>query len=572
MTQASTAVSNGVRKRKPAWQTPKTRKRITNKHINDWLRIIEKGEVPVCNEQKLLAAYVRRVFATEKLIIDEGRDARYAEYESLFPFKLYPAEWFIHTMWLCVFREDGRPRWPELLWLTGRGSGKNGLIGFEALCCMTNVNGVPHYNIDICATSEDQARTSFDDVLDVLKDPKNIKRTSKGFEWNNEQIVSKSTRSKLRYRTNNPKTKDGGRPGMVIFDEVHAYTDYKNINVFIGGLGKAAHGRVAYLTTDGDVRDGVLDTMKERSLKILKGEEDDNGLLPVIMRLDSREEIDNPEMWIKANPRIAYSDDLLDTIRRDYRNWKINPAKNTAFVTKRMNLPEVHHALEVASWANIKKTARDNEVPIGTPCVIGVDYAKTTDFVSVVRIHRIDDEYVCSHHSWWCTESSDAGLVKFPLDEAEADGYLTIVNEVEVAPELIAQYIKSVDEIYPVNAIGIDMYRYTLLQKALTSCGYKPEKEGGNIHLARPSDQMLAQPVINSLFVNGKIAIGDDRLWRWFVNNAILEPATNGNYKYGKQDPHARKTDGFMAFVHGMCVESHLPVEGEIEMMQPLIL
>ena len=562
-----------ARKRTPAWKIPKVRKRLTNKHLTEWMRAVETGAVVACKEQHQLMAYVRHVFATEKLWIDEERDARYAEYETLFPFELYPEEWFIHTLWLCTFREDGRPRWPELLWLTGRGSGKNGFIGFEAFCAMTGVNGIRNYNVDICATSEDQAKTSFDDVYGVLNTDDNLRRTRKGWDWTKELITNKATGSKLRFRSNNTKTKDGGRPGMVIFDEVHAYEDFGNINVFMGGLGKVPHPRIAYITTDGDVREGVLDTLKDRAMAILEGREGDNGLLPVINRLDSRDEIDDPKMWVKACVRYLYSLDLLDEAMREYASWKRNPAKYAAFVTKRMNLPEERSALAVAKWSDIKATDADNEVPAGTPCVIGIDYAKTTDFVSVVRLHRVDGRLVGCHHSWWCTNSSDACYVKFPLNEAEDEGTLTIVDAVEISPDTVADYVAQIDEVYPVEAVGIDYYRFTLMQKALAEKGFLPDKEGGIVKLTRPSDQMLVQPVINSVFVNQSLAMGHDRLWRWFTNNTVLEPAANGNYKYAKQDIHARKTDGFMAFVAAMAVIGPLDEEtGEPEIMPPLIL
>ena len=54
------------------------------------------------------------------------------------------------------------------------------------------------------------------------------------------------------------------RPGSVWFDEIHEYEDYASIKVFRSALGKVKDGRTFYLTTDGYVRGGVLDDMKEK--------------------------------------------------------------------------------------------------------------------------------------------------------------------------------------------------------------------------------------------------------------------------------------------------------------------
>ena len=102
-------------------------------------------------------------------------------------------------------------------------------------------------------------------------------KLSKHFYWNKEQIVNLKTRSILKYRTNSPKSKDGMRSGKVDFDEVHEYEDYANIDVFTTGLGKKRHPRRSYITTNGNVRGGVLDDYLAKSGEILKGAVSDGG-------------------------------------------------------------------------------------------------------------------------------------------------------------------------------------------------------------------------------------------------------------------------------------------------------
>ena len=268
---------------------PRKRRRIDCPEITEWMRLVETGGIEACEEQHRLVAHVRNVFATEELVIDYDRIERYMGYQKYFPFDLLPWEKFCFVLFMCVFRADGTPRWDEMFIYVGRGAGKNGFDGFVAFCAITGVNGIRSYDVDICANSEEQAKTSFDDVYNILEEPDNFKKFKRSFSWNQVAITSKSTKSRIKYRTDNPKSKDGLRSGMVIFDEVHAYENWKNINVFTTGLGKKPHPRRLYTTTDGDVRDGVLDSLKSKSEKILAGEKHDNGFLPYSCKHDRPE-------------------------------------------------------------------------------------------------------------------------------------------------------------------------------------------------------------------------------------------------------------------------------------------
>src|SRR5699024_8627809 len=150
-----------------------------------------------------------------------------------FPFDLIPWEVFIFALHDCVFRNDGLPRWPTLLAMVGRGSGKNGFLSFENFCLLTPANGIRNYHIDTFATAEDQAKVSFDEIYESLESTPRLK---KFFKWNKEVITSLQTGSEYRFKTSNAKTKDSGRQGKVDFDEVHQFENYKLINVATSGL------------------------------------------------------------------------------------------------------------------------------------------------------------------------------------------------------------------------------------------------------------------------------------------------------------------------------------------------
>lgn len=115
----------------------------------------------VCKETIAFVELIIRRFEEENLYFDDDQLKRYLKNQKYFPFALFPWEKALFTLHNCIYTEDGLLRWPSLMALLGRGAGKNGYAGFESFCLLTPVNGVKEYNIDIFATSEDQAKTSF---------------------------------------------------------------------------------------------------------------------------------------------------------------------------------------------------------------------------------------------------------------------------------------------------------------------------------------------------------------------------------------------------------------------------
>lgn len=521
------------------------------KEIADYIRIVRSGEYPVCREQLQLCDLIERIFATEDLRVDTDQLRTYLGYQKYFTFELFPWEIFCFALHNCVYRADGALRFPVLLIYIGRGGGKNGYLSFEDFCLLTKTNGVPEYHIDIFATSEDQAKQSFTDVWNVLD--ANESKMRKHFRWTKELIVCTDTGSEFRFRTSNAKTKDGGRPGKVDFDEYHAYEDYRLITVATTGLGKKRHPRKTITTTDGDVRGGPLDDLISTCTDILDGTIPDGGTLPFICRLDHDDEVDTELMWHKANPSLRYLPDLLNQMRQEYIEYKQNPAANTAFIKKRMNRPPKITENAVASWNDI--CATNQEIPeaelIGRPCVAGIDYMKTTDFLGAGLLWRVGDRDVWVHHTWVCSHCADLVRIKAPLREWEARGLLTFVDAAEIPPELPAVWIAN--EAAKRNAqilkVGIDDYRYALLKSALESINFSADKEYGNVYKVRPSDEMRRIPLITSGFVNHRFVWGDSPVMRWMTNNSKTVTAPNGNYKYDKIEPKSRKTDTFKAFV-----------------------
>lgn len=521
------------------------------KQIDEYIAFVRSDEAVVCKEQLLLCDFVEKVFAEEDVYVDEKQLERYLGLQKHFPYKLLPWEQFCFALHNCVYRRDGQLRFPVLVILVGRGAGKNGYLAFEDFALMTPINGVKYYHIDMFATSEDQAKATFEDIYNILEDKKNYFKNY--FKWNLECITNINTGSKLKYHTRAPGTKDGGRPGKVDFDEYHAYENYKLIEVATGGLGKKQFPRRTIITTQGDVRDGPLDQLIDTCLEILKGELPDNGTLPFICWLDDPEEVHTEKMWNKANPSLRFFPNLLYEMKLEYVDYKRDPVTHTAFMTKRMNRPLGETQYCVTDWNNLVKATRELPDLKGYPCVAGIDYSKTDDFVVAGLLFKVGDQRYWLHHTWVCTKSRDLSRIRYPLKEAEEAGVLSMVNDVEISPKLIVEWLKEMAKLYIIEGVVMDNFRQTLFRDELKKIGFSYEKK--NLKLVRPSDIMKVAPVIGYVLSKELIAWGTCPIMRWYVWNVKAVTDKKGNVDYQKIEPRSRKTDGAMAWVAAMTWE-----------------
>lgn len=526
------------------------------KEIQDYIDFVRSGTVAVCKDQTALCDYVEKCFNTEEIYVDEQQLKKYLNFQKFFPFKLLKWEKFVFALHNCTYKAPGMLRWPILFIMVGRGAGKNGYLAFESFCWITPVNGIKNYHVDVFATSEKQAKTSPDDVREVLEN--NKAQLEKFFHWNLECITNLRTGSQIHFCTSGFKTKDGGRPGAIVFDEFHAYENYKMVDVAKTGLGKKACPRQTIITTDGYVRGGPLDDLKEQAEQILFGGQADNGMLPFICRLDDKAEVDDQKMWPKANPSLIYFPILMQTLIAEYAQYKINPSGNSSFMVKRMNMPMTYEDADVTDWENIKAANKPMPDLTGCNCVGAIDYMKTTDFLTAGLLFKYKGLYCWITHSWVCKNSPDLPRIKAPLQDWAELGLLEFVDGPEIPPSVPAEWLQQQGQKYNITNLGIDNFRYTLLTKALKEVGFDTDKGGANnIMLMKRVTEMRYVPVITSLFNNQAVIWGENPLMNWYTQNTCIV-TENGNQYYGKKEEKSRKTDGFKAFEIAVCSSENL--------------
>lgn len=529
---------------------------ITQKYVEEYINMWKRGDILLNKDREDLIKYLKKdVLTREDVYFDEEMIENCIKFIEKWYFPTLPFQRFIIAFIFLIDKEINQAYFTEIAIFMGRGGGKNGLISAISDFLSTPLHGVEEYHISIVANSEDQAKTSFEEIYNTIIKSKRNKtgKTPNGpYIASKTEIKNRKTGSKIKYSTSNVKTKDGGREGCVIFDEIHYFEGPHMVNVKRGGLGKKPNRRTFYISTDGFLREGYMDSMKDKIKSVLAGEFKNSRLFPFYCRLDDPKEIDDEAMWEKANPMFhkplsEYAKTLLNTVREEYADLPFNRSNRPEFVTKRMNLPEQDPESIVAPWEEVLATNRPMPNLENKECIGGLDYAFVKDFASVGLLFREGDDYIWKTHSFIRKGFLDTTNLEPPIHEWEKDGLLTIVDTEVIEIKFIVDWFLEMSEKYNLTKVIADNFRTDIVRHAFEEAGIELEvlRNPKAIH-------GLLAPRIDTIFAKKQLVFGDNPLMRWFTNNVAVKMLSDGSKQYIKKDEIYRKTDGFHAMLHAL--------------------
>ena len=531
------------------------------KYIDEYISDIKSGRVRASAKLKRAVDYIENKLADPRVTVRSDMAEKAAELiERYFGMQLFPWEKFVLGLVHCYYDDDTLV-FSEYLIVMGRGNGKNGFISGLVWYLTTKYHGIEGYNVDIIANSEEQAKTSFEDIYNMLE--RTWSKSKRFFRKTRELITNVNTQSYIKYNTSNAKTKDGKRSACLVFDEIHEYQNDDMIKVFRSGFGKRKHSRTFYITTNGYVREGVLDERLRIAQDVLVGLIPDSRLCPLIYELDSDEEAVDPANWEKANPSLPYLATLRQEISKNWSEKDYDSSIKLDLYTKRFNRPRNGQEISVTEYKNISATNQPLPDLRRRACVVGIDYAELSDWAAVNLHFRDGNTRYDINHAWICRDSQSLPRVKAPWREWVDRGLCTYVDDVSIPPALLAEYIAEQGQQYMIRGLAMDNYRWSVMSDTLREIGFDASDKK-RVKIVRPSDIMKTEPVIQECFARGYFIWGDNPCLRWATNNTKRvrsgkrDGTDTGNYYYAKIEGKSRKTDPFMALVASMTFESLL--------------
>lgn len=309
---------------------------------------------------------------------------------------------------------------------------------------------------------------------------------------------------------------------------------------------------IVAVSSEGTVRNGSGDTIKMELMDILRGKYINPHVSIWYYQLDDVAEINNPDMWIKANPNIgktvSYESYQLDVERAENA-----PASRNDILAKRFGIPMEGYTYFFTYEETIPTKRKQTYWQM--PCSLGIDLSQGDDFCAFTFLFPLSDG---SFGVKTLNYISERTMLKLPLamrlkyDEFVAEGTLvvmdgTILDMMEVYEDL-DKHIISND--YDVRCVGYDPYNAkTFMERwSLENGPFGVEKV---IQGARTESVPLGE--IKALSEDG-LLIFDESMVSFTMGNAVVLEDTNGNRKLYKKrneqkiDAVAALMDAYVAY------------------------
>lgn len=308
---------------------------------------------------------------------------------------------------------------------------------------------------------------------------------------------------------------------------------------------------IVAISSEGTVRNGAGDDIKMELMKILKGEYKAPHTSIFWYKLDSIDEVAEPEMWVKANPNLGKTV-TYETYQDDVERAEKNPAARNDILAKRFGIPMEGYTYFFTYDETLKHRRHDFW---GMPCALGADLSQGNDFCSFTFLFPLRDGAFGVKTRNYITELTLAklpGSMRVKYDQFIDEGSLivmegTILDMMDVYEEL-DNHITQRE--YDIRAFGYDPYN---AKEFVERFG----REYGEYGIVKvPQGSRTESVPLGELknLAEERMLIFDEELMTFTMGNCITIEDTNGNRKLLKKryehkiDAVAAMMDAFVAY------------------------
>lgn len=308
---------------------------------------------------------------------------------------------------------------------------------------------------------------------------------------------------------------------------------------------------IVAISSEGTSRNGPGDTIKMELSKILKGEYQNPRVSIWWYKLDSIDEVNDPRMWLKANPNLGKTVNY-DVYHQDVEKAEHNPAVRNDILAKRFGIPMEGYTYYFTYEETLPHKRREYWK---LPCSLGADLSQGNDFCSFTFLFPLRDgsfgiktrNYISS-----TTMMKLPSAMRAKYEEFMREGSLivlegTILDMMEVYEDL-DQHI--IERDYDVRCLGFDPYNAREFVE-------RWERENGPFGIEKVIQGAKTESVPLGELKNlseERMLIFDESLMSFAMGNCIALEDTNGNRKLLKKryeakiDPVAALLDAFVAW------------------------
>lgn len=311
------------------------------------------------------------------------------------------------------------------------------------------------------------------------------------------------------------------------------------------GASKVDDYVIVAASSEGTVRNGSGDTIKMELADILKGEYVNPHVSIWWYKLDSVDEVADPEMWLKANPNLGKTV-TYETYQLDVERAEKAPAARNDILAKRFGLPMEGYTYYFTYEETIPHRKRDYWQ---MPCALGMDLSQGDDFCAFTFLFPLSNgcfgiktrNYITS-----LTLDKLPAAMRVKYNQFMEEGSLivldgTVLDMMQVYEDL-DEYITKSD--YDIRCVGYDPYNAREFIERWTL-------ENGPFGVEKVQQGVKTESVpLGELkkLSEERMLLFDQKLMSFAMGNCITLEDTNGNRKLFKKR-YEQKIDAVAAMM-----------------------
>lgn len=311
------------------------------------------------------------------------------------------------------------------------------------------------------------------------------------------------------------------------------------------GASKNFNWLIIATSSEGTVRNGSGDTIKMELMEILKGEYVNPHVSIWYYKLDSIEEVANPQMWLKANPNLGITVSY-ETYQLEVERAEKAPATRNDILAKRFGIPMEGYTYFFTYEETLPHRRRDFW---SMPCALGADLSRGDDFCAFSFLFPLrNGTFGVKARSYISSRTYERlpQAMRYKYDTFIREGSLivlecTVLDMMEVYDDLDRFIISSK---YDIRAFGFDPYN-------AKSFSERWEQENGPFGISKVIQGARTESVpLGELkqMAEDRILIFDQQLFSFTMGNCIALVDNNGNRKLYK-DRNDQKIDNVAALM-----------------------
>ena len=289
---------------------------------------------------------------------------------------------------------------------------------------------------------------------------------------------------------------------------------------------------IVAISSEGTVRNGSGDTIKMELMKILKGEYTDIHTSIWWYKLDSIDEVNDPSMWLKANPNLNKTV-TYETYQDAVERAEHNPAERNDILAKRFGIPMEGYTYFFTYEETLPHRRRDYW---SLPCSLGADLSQGDDFCAFTFLFPLSNgsfgiktrNYISS-----LTLMKLPSAMRIKYDQFMKEGSLvvlegTVLDMMQVYEDLDNHIIQCE---YDVRCFGFDPYNAREFVE-------RWEHENGSFGIEKVIQGAKTESVpLGELkkLSEERMLLFDEDLMSFAMGNCITLEDTNGNRKLLKK-------------------------------------